>query len=119
VLQRALEICCNVLQCVAVCCGVLQCVAVCCSVLQCVAVCCSVLQWWNVCKVSSTAFVCTGRRGCTGCLIFIGYFPQKSPMINGSFAVGCLKSQLYSPVYGEEDAQDAISLLAVFRKRDL
>jgi len=30
------EVCCNVLKCVAVCCSVLQCVAVCCSVLQCV-----------------------------------------------------------------------------------
>ena len=41
--ERAVAVCCSVLQCVAVCCSVMQCVVVCCSVLQYVAVCCSVL----------------------------------------------------------------------------
>jgi len=42
-------------------------------VLRCVAVCCSVLQ----CVMPSTI---------VACLIFIGHFPQRSPIFSGSFA---------------------------------
>jgi len=101
---QGVAVCCSVLQCVAVCCsvlqqdskiawyiptGVLRCVAVCCSVLQCVAVCCSVLRYVEcvaVCCSKMARYMFTERRRCTGYLICMGHFLQKSPIISGSFA---------------------------------
>jgi len=40
----------------------------------------------SVCGVRVECVFSTGWRGVMGCLIFIGHFPQNSPIISGSFA---------------------------------
>ena len=91
----------NTLQHTATHCNTLQqCVAVCCSVLRCVAVTIVLLTF----SCSWSLRHCTRlmqpkdheqlKVRCTGCLILTGHFPQKSPIISGSFA----KNSRVSPV---------------------
>jgi len=74
----------SVLQCVAVCCSVLQYVAVCRSVLQCAAVCCSMCLNRRFCQQTTEAT--TEWRIPIGYCMFIGHFPQESPIRIGSCA---------------------------------
>ena len=66
------------------CCSVLQCVAVCCSVLQCAGVCCSMCLNRRFCQQTTEAT--TEWRIPIGYCMFIGHFPQESPIRIGSCA---------------------------------
>jgi len=45
---------------------------------------------WHDSFLCVTCTIPTGWRRCIGCLVFIGHFPQKSPIISGSFAINDL-----------------------------
>ena len=61
----------------------------------CICIFVNVCWYFVICIFEFTANICglpaTGWRRPMGCLIFVGYFPQKSPTIRGSFAKNDLR----------------------------